>query len=332
MASVTKPFSTPPKTVSPSANHLAPGRRDEGMSGFAHPPYPPLPKMLRQTTKHFVQTSMYAFNETLDEYFYNVGERDKKAVHAKTREAGVLIAGSIVYLAPDERPVFFPDVHEFLMSSESKTVRAVCIPGVGSSALGAVGLARDVALARKVPVAGVVAGYGFRELLNDAMGGAVYFREINELEFVLENMRRGLSSAVAALGLLPDIETYDSLGGGPTIQSMKALLRDRRLPKLEFLVGHSKGNMVLSGALSELVCENAPIAQLESVTIVLLSAVCALPEVGKAQVQIIGALDGLGWLNSRLAIPPSKIVPFAGHHLNREIPFHLDAVTELAAI
>jgi hypothetical protein len=331
MATIATPSSTPPESVSARAKDFRQPTQWEQMFGFALPLFP-LPKMAKQTTKHLVQSSMYPINETLDEYFYNVSEGDKRAVHAETKEAGVVIAGSIVYLAPGGRPVFFPDVHAFLTSSESKTVQAVCIPGVGSSALGAVGLARDVARARNVPVAGVVAGYGFRELVNDTLGGAVYFREINELEFVLENMRRGLSSAVAGLGLLPDIETYDSLAGGPTIQSMKALLRDRRLPKLEFLVGHSKGNMVLSGALSELVCENAPITQLENVTIVLLSAVCALPEVGKAQAQIIGALDGLGWLNSRLAITPSKIVPFAGHHLNREIPFYLDAVSELASI
>lgn len=274
---------------------------------------------------------MYPINEALDEFFYNVSEGDKQAVHTHAKEAGVVIAGSIVYLAPEKPPKFFPDVFAFLTSPEKDEVRALCIPGVGSSVLGSVGLARDVALARKVPVAGLVAGYGFRELLNDAIGGFFYFRETNQLEFVLENMRRGLSSMVAGLGLLPDIETNDSIAGGPTLLAMKALLRDKRLPRLEFLVGHSKGNLVISGALSELVCENAPISQLDNVTIVMLSAVCALPKVGRKQVQIIGALDGLGLLNSR-PILPDKIVPNAAHHLNRAYPLYLDAVAELASL
>lgn len=240
----------------------------------------------------------------------------------------------MVYLAPNVPPQFFPDVYAFLTSpgKENEKVRALCVPGVGSSVLGSVGLARDIALARKIPVAGVVAGYGLRELVNDSLGGAFYFREINELEFALENMRRSFSALVAGFDLLPTIETFDSLGGGATIQSVKALLRDGRLPHLEFLIGHSKGNLVLSGALGELVCDDAPIEQMENVRIVLLSAVCALPKVGKDQIQIIGALDPLGWANSRFCIVPDRIVPNAAHHLNREIPLHLDAVSELASI
>lgn len=296
------------------------------------PPVPP-PGLRTQTLKHLVQSSVYPFNELADEYFYNVSKTDAQAVHAWAKQAGTVVAGSIVYVAPGKDPKFFADVYEFLTSKdgESEEARGLCVPGVGSSVLGAVGLAPDVCIGRGIPVAGVVAGYGLRELLNDAVGGALYFRETNQLEFALENTRRGLSSLVAGLGLLPMIETVDSLGGGPTIQSVKALLRDGRLPHLEFLVGHSKGNMVLSGALGELFCEKAPIRQLDQVTIILLSAICALPLVGKKQIQIIGALDPLGWANSRFGIP-HKVVLNAAHHLNKEIPLYLDAVAELKAI
>ncbi|UWZ82157.1 hypothetical protein [Occallatibacter riparius] len=300
-------------------------------------PSVPPPGLRTQTLKHLVQSSVYPFNELADEYFYNVSKTDAQAVHAWAKRAGTVIAGSIVYVAPGKDPKFFADVYEFLSPSKDdgerarEEVRGLCVPGVGSSVLGAVGLARDVCIARGIPVAGVVAGYGLRELLNEAVGGALYFRETNQLEFALENTRRGLSSLVAGLGLLPMIETVDSLGGGPTIQSVKALLRDGRLPHLEFLVGHSKGNMVLSGALGELFCEKAPITQLDQVTIVLLSAICALPKVGKKQVQIIGALDPLGWANSRLGVA-HKVVLNAAHHLNKEIPLYLDAVAELKAI
>jgi hypothetical protein len=334
MAAVATPSSAPPKSRSAPAKDAAQNKIEDPMFGFAARMFHPTPAMRKQTTKHIVQSATYPFNELADEYFYNVNEEDKEAVHEQIKEAGVVIAGSVVYVVPNETPKFFPDVYAFLTSAgkESEKVRALCVPGVGSSVLGAVGLARDIALARKVPVAGVVAGYGLRELVNDSLGGAFYFREINELEFALENMRRSFSTLVSGFDLLPTIETYDSLGGGATVLSMKALLRDRRLPNLEFLVGHSKGNLVLSGALGELVCENAPIEILKQVKIVLLSAVCALPKVGKEQVQIIGALDPLGWGNSRFGIVPDRIVPNAAHHLNREIPLYLDAVSELASL
>lgn len=331
MTPINTPSSIAAQSASTPIQHTLDTKAEEPLFGFAAPWFH---SIRRQTTKHIVQSSMYPLNEIADEYFYNVSERDKQAVHSQVNHAGVVIAGSVVYLAPGEDPRFFPDVYAFLTSpeKEGQKVQALCIPGVGSSVLGAVGLARDVALARNIPVAAVVTGYGLRELLNDAMGGALFFREVNELEFALENMRRGFSALVAGLDLLPTIETYDSLGGGPTIQSMKALLRDGRLPNLKFLIGHSKGNLVLSGALGELVCENAPIDELRGVTIVLLSAICALPNTGRDPIQIIGALDPLGWANSRFGIVPDKIVPNAAHHLNRQIPLYLDAVAELASI
>lgn len=328
MSRVTTPSSDSSKSPAKDALQT---KIEDLVFGFAAPMFHGPPAIRKQTTKHVVQSLTWPINELADQYFYNVSQADAQAVHAYAQAADVVIAGSLVSLAPDEPPKFFPDIVEFLASKESQTVQALCIPGVGSSVLGAVGLARDVALARNIPVAGIVAGYGLRELVNDALGGALYFREINQLEFALENLRRSFSALVAGFDLLPAIETYDSLGGGPEIQSMKALLRGRRLPKLEFLVGHSKGNLVVSGALGELVCEKAPIQQLEQVRIVLLSAVCALPQVGKDQIQIIGALDPLGWANSRLGILP-KIIPNAAHHLNRNIPLYLDAVSELASL
>lgn len=334
MPPITMPSSIPSNSPSKDAKRTTQDRLDDPMSGYAARRIHPVPAMGKQTTKHLVQSSTYPFNELADEYFYNVNEEDKQAVHEQISEAGVVIAGSIVYVEPDMPPKFFPDVYSFLTSRdhESETVRALCVPGVGSSVLGAVGLARDVSVARNLPVAGVVAGYGLRELVNDSWGGAFYFREINTLEFVLENARRSFSTLVAGLDLLPAIETYDSLGGGTTIQSVKALLRDGRLRNLEFLVGHSKGNLVLSGALGELVCERANIDSLDKTSIVLLSAICALPKVGKKQVQIIGLLDPLGWANSRLCMVPDRIVANAAHHLNRKIPLCLDAVSELASI
>jgi hypothetical protein len=199
------------------------------------------------------------------------------------------------------------------------------IAGVGSSAIGSVGLARDVANATGLPVAAIVSGYGLDDLTYEALGGAFFLREVNRLEFAFEQMH-GLANLVAFTGLPPAIETYDSVGAGPDLATAKALLRDGRLPKLELLVGHSKGNLLISGAIGELVIENAPI-NLDDVKIVLFSAISALPGIGH-QTQIIESLDALGWMNSRLNIP-FKLVINAMHHLNKKLPLHIDVVEEL---
>jgi len=46
---------------------------------------------------------------------------------------------------------------------------------------------------------------------------------------------------------------------------------------------------------------------------------------------IIGGLDGLGWVNSRLNVQHT-LVPGAMHHLNRAIPHYLDAQAQLSAV
>ncbi|HWT81543.1 MAG TPA: hypothetical protein VN648_22345, partial [Candidatus Methylomirabilis sp.] len=58
---------------------------------------------------------------------------------------------------------------------------------------------------------------------------------------------------------------------------------------------------------------------------VLLSALTALPPGIGDQYQFIGNLDELGWINSRLNVPHTMILG-AMHHLNRALPFHLDAI------
>jgi hypothetical protein len=72
-------------------------------------------------------------------------------------------------------------------------------------------------------------------------------------------------------------------------------------------------------------------ARLAEVRIVLFGALSALPADIGQQHQIIGNMDALGWINSRLNVD-HKLVRGAMHHLNPHIPFAMPARSELALV
>jgi hypothetical protein len=277
-------------------------------------------------------------NRSLDEIFYNVAVDDiQKIAEFKGMQ------GSIVYVEPvadgSYVVVQYGDAYGLLEQKEIRNkIEAIAVAGVGSSALGAAALARDVAAAIKKPVAAVVSGCGVDDLLFQGLGGAWNLREDNQLEFWFERMLKCLPGASFMPFLVPWLEDWDSIGCGPDVVTLKSLLRPGRspeepprLPNLKWVVGHSKGNLVISSAISELIMEDVlKTSELANVNFVLFSALTALPPIGK-QFQIIGALDGFGLMNSRL-LPPYKIVPGAWHHLNRGLPFYLNAVQELSEL
>ena len=166
------------------------------------------------------------------------------------------------------------------------------------------------------------------DVVYEALGGWFFLREVNQLEFLTEQIERAAQTPVP--GLLAKIETYDSVGAGPDMATAKSLLRPDRLPRLQWVVGHSKGNLLISGAISELLFEGARV-NLDAVNVVLFSALTALPLGIGRQYQIIGSLDLLGGINSRLNIA-HKLVIGAMHHLNTQIPFHMNAVEQLRSI
>jgi len=285
-------------------------------------------------TPHVIANSWTSPRHRLaDRIFYNLSERDEQQISDLFRDTEPTQGSIVLVPASQEDPLIpYPDAVSLLEDhAHREKVGAVSVAGVGSSVYGAVGLARDVANATGLSIAAIVAGYGMDDLMYEAMGGWFCMREVNQWEFISEQMRAGLAATVGVMGALPEIEIWDSAGAGPDLATAKALLRDGRLPNLKLVVGHSKGNLVLSGALGELVCEKAHM-HLSEIEIVLFSAISALPsDVGRRQTQIIGMLDGLGWTNSRIGIP-FKPVPGAMHHLNRKLPLHLDAEAELAEL
>ncbi|MGA7412239.1 MAG: hypothetical protein WBW33_17310 [Bryobacteraceae bacterium] len=280
------------------------------------------------TLNQRVRAMLRPGNRGLDSFFYNVRPKDEAQLAA--RESAP--QGSIVVVMPDpDQPlVFFPDVVGFMSDKIHKDVGAISVAGLGSSSVGAVGFARDVATATGLPVAAIASGYGLDDLMFEAVGGAFTLPLVNMTEWWFEQMRHSFAAIGFVPGLLANIEDLDAAGAGPDLGAAKSLMRPKRLPNLQWVVGHSKGNLALAGALAELACEDTDY-RLPGVNIVLLSALTALPpHVGHPH-QFIGSLDAFGKLNSRLNIK-HKEVPGAMHHLNTKLPYALNAVEQIRSI
>ena len=266
-------------------------------------------------------------DENLDRLFYNLEKCDVDRVARMSCEQG-----SILYVPFDRNANLVECADATELFERFPDVGAISVAGVGSSAVGAVGLARDVADSTKLSVAAVVSGCGQLDSAWKAMGGWMFLREGNQLEFFLEQARNSLLAAGLFPGFRPSVESWDSIGSGPDVTTLKSLLRKNqlgqgRLKGLKMIVGHSKGNLVIATALSELTLEKK-LMQMGEVNIVLLSAVTALPpDIGR-QHQYLGASDAFGILNSRVGVQ-YKPVPGAMHYLNRKLPFHLDARTAI---
>ncbi len=267
-------------------------------------------------------------NSLLDRYFYNVESEDESRV-----EKFKNVQGSIIIVDPDINKdlIYITDTVDFIEGGFDKEIEGVSIAGVGSSAVGAVALARDLATAKGIKVAAVVSGYGLDDVVYEGLGGWFFLRETNRLEYIVDQMKN-LGAAITQIPALSQrIETLNSIGSGPDLATLKSLLKPNRLPKLKWLVGHSKGNLLISSAVSELIAEGYALA-LDEVRIVMFGAISALPEgVGKSQSQVIGDLDILGWTNSRINIEHT-LVHGAMHHLNRKISFYMDAQQQLKTI
>ncbi len=119
---------------------------------------------------------------------------------------------------------------------------------------------------------------------------------------------------------------------------VKALIKILRanLPKLELLVGHSKGSLLIDFAVERFVEEYQGDDEdvFEGLKIVTLGAVVSLPrkftDYGGQTRQIIGALDWFGGMNSRPnLLCRAEMVPWAWHHLNPWFYFHLDVCKAL---
>ena len=230
------------------------------------------------------------------------------------------------------------------------------VAGVGSSVVGTAALARNVADAYDINVAGVVSGYGLADVVLEALGGWYFYGKIDQFRYELENGLTNLNAFLSkmfahgtdAMEVLRNYEfpLDDIVPPSMDVQDLTELLLIRYVhgtPSLnvKLLVGHSKGNLLISSALNHINNEiraglgdekyRGEDHSMQNLAVVTLGAVVDLPTKlikQENQHQFLGRLDLLGRANSRsfggdLAANVTRI-DGSGHHLNTKIPGYLD--------
>jgi hypothetical protein len=290
-----------------------------------------LPERVQKTpARNFALEALRQRNTALDGLFYDVKViTPDEAFYISDSLAA---EGSIMIVPPSGcGSLTLCDTLEEFALRGGRDVHALAVAGVGGSALGAAAFARNVADAVEGPVAVVVSGYGLADIVTESFGG----------HFLFGHLR----------GLRPVFEALDDFAGRPKFgvadkgvdsgqsrtcldtKTVSALLADPRL-SFDLLVAHSKGNLVLSAALHALAQRDpARTAELaEGTTIITFGARIAMPPVFADVIDVIGAWDWFGEMNSRPYISTDRRVPNAGHHTNTELPGHLPVTATLREI
>lgn len=269
-------------------------------------------------------------NAVLDTLFYDVSVVSRS--EAVDLSPWLAAEGAILIVPPSgsSRLTVCASVPEFVAKSDG--VRTLAIAGVGSSALGSAAFARNIADAIGGPVAAVVSGYGLSDLMTEALGGYFLFGALNSMRHAFEGFDRLTEwrPPISSAG----IETpSDFVRQSRDTGTVLALLSDERL-SFDLLVGHSKGNLVLAEALYELVGTDLDTARslAASACIVTVSARIAMPPLFRRVIDVMGAWDWFGALNSRPDIPADYLVPNAWHHTNTELPAHLPVTKTLRRV
>lgn len=200
-----------------------------------------------------------------------------------------------------------------------RDVHALAVAGIGGSAIGAVAFARNVADAIGAPVAAVVSGYGLGDIINETIGGSFFFGWLghmrNDLEVIDDVVGRphlGAYEDRHKLALKPHPSALDT-------DTVETLLADADL-SFDLLVGHSRGNRVLSEALYTIKAEEPErLRQLaDGLKIVTFGGRITMPPECRTVIDVIGELDWFGEINSRPQIDSDIRVPLAGHSTNTD--------------
>lgn len=283
------------------------------------------PPVARAEHKRTFTEPLYAYrmrNHALDAAFYDVGALSPDTIDrlhtVPFSEGGILT----VHPGRHDRLTFHPTPAEFRRMGIGRP-RAIAVAGVGSSAVGTAAFAKNVAQALGAPVAGVVSGYGMKDVLWEALGGWFWFRSLNQL-------RRGAETN--GKPFTGNGHTFDWADRfSPDTTSLTALFSAEE-PLFDVIVGHSKGNLSIAEALYQAE-ERAPTqaeALLRHAHIITISAAIYMPDDSRKVTDIIGALDWFGRMNSHPDVAPDIVVPNAWHHTNTELTAHLN-VTEAIA-
>jgi hypothetical protein len=293
-----------------------------------------------------------ARNQAVDSIFYDVS--------ALTFDEWLRLSpvadkkGKIIVVSPSGKatPIrHYESSEAFLLSDDWRNVFAIAIAGVGSSVIGTAALARSVADACQADVAGVVSGYGLSDVIVEGLGGWFFYGKIDqfryEMQAALEDVSAIVSSSFTKGG---DVKKYlrryfdtplDAyVPSSPDVGALHDILMNRYVQddgekKLQLLVGHSKGNLLISSVLNHISYSLRDTQKatdpFHNLAVVSLGAVVDIPcdiIMEANQYQFLGSLDLLGRLNSRSIagdIARRTSIPGVWHSLNTRLPGHMDA-------
>lgn len=270
-----------------------------------------------------IAPTMKQRNAFFDALFYDVGalsDQEKDELSPLADQEGSII---VVSPAPSRRRIaHYPSAREFL-DAKGDSLRALAIAGVGSSVLGTAALARNVANAYGIEVAGIVSGYGVSDMVAEAIGGWFFYGAVDAIRHeVRESVNRWQQfSEMAGAGTRKSAARVSSPVSD--INALDEILKASP-PNLSLLIGHSKGDLMLDFALERFAqgVGKGTHPYFEHLRVVTLGAVTDLPPRFRHVHQFIGEIDWFGGMNSRLQVPHTRI-PNAWHHLNTALPFHL---------
>jgi hypothetical protein len=310
-------------------------------------------RALSALQKPFVEPMLRMFrltNTVLDVIFYDVGVLTRAlwekgtAIHTGTAgdrassthplqtldlTAATNPSGSIIVVnanaPPYVRPPFL-DMGEFFAhanGTDGAALHTLAVTGVGSSAYGAVAFAWDVSAALGEPVAAIVPGYGLADVVPQALGGWFGFEMYGVLQTATQNFLALVAPSLAIIGkdlarTTPGRPTAPTgapvfLHGSAASDDVHAILQ--AVPGITRVVGHSKGALAIENALRDL-----PDARVAAISV--LTFGCVISETRHQNYeQYLGAIDGLGLLNSEGHVPEHR--PFSHHSTNTYIPFSM---------
>jgi hypothetical protein len=285
-------------------------------------------------------------NIFLDNLFYDVNSlspSEKDDIFGFSDHEGAII---VVSPTKANKKIRYYNNTTEMLGKERMNISGVAIAGVGSSILGTAALARNVADTYKLDIAGIVSGYGVTDLLAEAMGGWYFYGYIDKFRHYLEIM------VEQAASILPDASIDAAYGSTNVSRDLRQRSIPRQLDsgtlldilmanpnKLEILVGHSKGAMLIDFVLEEFVrrMNGQGHRYYDELHVVTVSAVVGVPKNFKKTSQIIGKLDWFGGMNSlpdllRDINPDTspKYIDNAWHHLNLNIPYRLGLADALS--
>ncbi|MEO0463774.1 MAG: hypothetical protein AAF127_11630 [Pseudomonadota bacterium] len=284
---------------------------------FALPPLPGWPTMSWPP----------ADNAALDAVFYDVNvlePYERKLLSKPGHDEGMVLEVG-TSRAPSLR--IWPGISE--CDNLAPSYAALSVAGVGSSGLGAAAFARNVADAVGGPVLAVVSGFGMKDLAAEALGGFYLFGGLNAARHMAQVFEPLTSFAPPWLQPIDPGHTMPIARRSKDVQALRELLEGR--VKVPLLVGHSKGNLVISEALYAMRERDRDgfAALAASLDVVTFGARIAMPK-GLASVSdVMGDLDGFGAFNSRPDIAVDRVVPQAWHHTNTALKFHVPVTREL---